>query len=232
MLGVIMDNIIEYKARNSEDVFFVREGTSDQLVVNECYGKMYLNDRTNYNSNDIVLDVGCNIGAFSTRVSKHVNKIISYEPEVNNFALAKKNFERNNVQNVEIHNYALVANDDPTLTFYVNTLKNKGMHSIIPTKGRDTVTINCRRFSTALAESKANKVKLDVEGAEWSIFNENHIDWSNVENIIMEWHQAHLKDKDQSKFEWLLGYLGKHFNHVHAPKPTMKSWTSIIFASK
>ena len=226
-----MDNLIEHKTKLG-DTFFVRDGTLDSFVVTECYGKMYINDKTNYNKNDIVLDVGGNIGAFSTRVSREVKQVISYEPEVENFALAQKNFTVNNVTNVTMHNYALVSNDDPTLTFYVNKLKNKGMHSILEINGRDAVTINCRRFSTALKESNANKVKLDVEGAEWSIFNNDDIDWSNVENIVMEWHQQMLKDKDQSKFDWVVNYLGKHFKTVEAPRPTLKSWVSMIFASK
>lgn len=223
--------IVEYKRK--EDTFNIREGSSDSLVVDECYSKMYVNERTNYNSKDIVLDVGCNIGAFSTRVSPLVDRIIAYEPEPENYNLALQNLLKNNRPNVYVNNAALVGSDIREISFYVNVMKNKGLHSTIPARGRDEIKVRAVKFSEALKESHANKIKLDVEGAEWEIFNNDRdIDWSKIDNIIMEWHQQLLKDKDQSKFDWVVNYLQQHFPNVHAPRPTLKSWTSIIFASK
>lgn len=221
-----------YQARNAKESFFVRPETLDEFVINECYGTVYFKDFIKYKPTDIVLDAGANIAGYSTRVSKLVSKVYSYEPDKENYSQAKQNLERNNVTNVELYNSALVSSDVSEITFYVNNLKNKGMHSILETRGRTAVTVNAYSFSKALKESNANKVKMDIEGGEWDLFTKSDIDWSNVDTLMMEWHQSALKDKSQVKFDWLVEYLGKNFTTVIAPRPTKKAWHSIVYALK
>lgn len=221
-----------YNKKNISESFYVRQGTSDQLVIDECYGTTYFKKFFSYKPTDIVLDVGANIGGYSTRVSKLVKEVHSYEPDKDNFELASKNLQHNNCNNVTIYNYALISNNVPNVSFYVNNLKNKGMHSLIEKRGRTAVTVNAKRFSEEVNRIKPNKIKLDIEGAEYDIFLNNDIDWSSADTIMMEWHQSHLNDKDQSKFKYITSYLKANFSTVIAPPPTLKAWTSLIYAMK
>ena len=66
----------------------------------------------NYKSTDIVLDVGTNIGAYSTRVSSLVKCVYGFEPLKDNYELALKNLNRNNIKNVKLQNVALIGTDD------------------------------------------------------------------------------------------------------------------------
>jgi tRNA G37 N-methylase Trm5 len=49
---------------------------------------------------DVVLDVGANIGAFTIRVARKVKRVIAIESEPQNFRLLLENIKINNIQNV------------------------------------------------------------------------------------------------------------------------------------
>ena len=202
---------------NDGDTFYTRPNTSDEYVIKECYSPMYFKDFMNYNKNDIVLDAGVNIGAYSTRVSKLVKKVYGYEPMKENYELAKRNLDKNNRNNVKLYNKALVANDDKKIEFYISHGKNVGSHTILKTRGRETISVKARKFSEVLAETKANKVKMDIEGAEQKILSEDNIDWSGVDALVMEWHHKNFSKNDRIPyFEKMETYLRKHFKHFHS----------------
>ena len=196
------------------DTFYTRPNTSDEYVIKECYSPMYFKDFMNYNKNDIVLDAGVNIGCFSTRVSKLVKQVYGYEPLEENFNLANKNLKKNNIKNVKLYNMALVSNDDKEIKFYLSNGKNKGSHTILKTRGREVCTTKARKFSEVLAETKANKVKMDIEGAEQKILSDDNIDWSGVDAFVMEWHHKNFSKNDRIPyFENMKKYLKQHFKY-------------------
>ena len=79
-----------YEYSRMGDTFYCRPDSSDEYVVRECYSPIYFKEYMNYNKDDIVLDVGANIGAYSTRVSKLVKEVYSFEPLKENYDLAQK----------------------------------------------------------------------------------------------------------------------------------------------
>ena len=222
----------DYTRKKEKETYYTRPDTLDKYVVDECYRSTYFNDVMSYKPTDVVMDAGCNIAAYSTRVSKLVSRVVSYEPDADNYEIARKNLERNGCSNVTLHNLALIGSDDSEIKFFINKLKNKGMHSTVTQRGRDFTTAKATRFSRALAESGANKLKLDIEGGEWDIFQNDVVDWTPVEAMVMEWHQNALRDgKTKDKFKWTVDYLSKHFKVVEAQEPK-NNWASMIYASK
>ena len=213
-----MKKVSLYKSYETKcgDIFDIRLDTSDEYVIKECYSPMYFTNM-NYNKNDIVLDAGVNIGAYSTRVSQLVKQVYGYEPMKENYELAERNLDKNNRNNVKLYNKALVANDDKKIEFYISTGKNVGSHTILKTRGREITTVKARKFSEVLAETKANKVKMDIEGAEQKILSEDNIDWSGVDALVMEWHHKNFSKNDRIPyFEKMETYLRKHFKHFHS----------------
>ena len=154
-----------YDYSRKGDTFHCRPDSSDEYVVRECYSPIYFKEYMNYNKDDIVLDVGANIGAYSTRVSKLVKEVYSFEPLKENYDLAQKNLDRNNATNVKLYNNALIGTDDDEINFYLSKGKNLGGHTILPTRGRGIIVVKERRFSDVLSETKATKIKMDIEGA-------------------------------------------------------------------
>ena len=179
-----------YDFSRGDDTFYCRPDSYDEYVIRECYSPMYFKDYMNYNKDDIVLDVGANIGAYSTRVSKLVKEVYSFEPLKENYDLAQKNLDRNNATNVKLYNNALIGTDDDEINFYLSKGKNLGGHTILPTRGRGIIVVKARRFSDVLSETKATKIKMDIEGAEYKIvpkmFEDGSVNYINY--AFIEWH--------------------------------------------
>lgn len=56
---------------------------------------------------DVVLDVGANIGIFTLKVAKNVKRVISVKPEPQNFSILSKNIAANYLSNVTLLNLAV-----------------------------------------------------------------------------------------------------------------------------
>jgi FkbM family methyltransferase len=201
------------------DKFYVRRGTMDKGVIRDCYGDAYFNRRIGYGPNDVVMDCGANIGGYSVRVSQAVRHVFGYEPDRENFILARKNLERNARSNYTLTNAALIHDDSPFVEFHRNNQSNRALHTICEAPGLTKVRVPAVRFSYEVAKIKPTIIKMDIEGAEWNIFRYDTTNWSSVRAFMMEWHQTWLKDKSQEKFRWVVGRLKEIFDVVDAQNP-------------
>ena len=69
-------------------------------------------------SNHTALDIGANIGCTSILFGQKAKKVISFEPSPTTFRLLDLNIKNSGLNNVEIHNVGLGAEDEKlTLTF-------------------------------------------------------------------------------------------------------------------
>ena len=232
------DETTDYEKTEQIDVkgfqLLVRPETSDLLVVRENisgdeYRKLQLKN------NDIVLDVGMNIGAFSIKaLSKGVKKVIGFEPDETNYDLAVHNIALNNLSGKHLAvKAAVISNDDSSRTFYLNNKKNKGAHSLVSKRGREAVTVDAININHLIAEYKPTVLKMDTEGGEYEIITGIQ-NWGSLKQVIMEFHHAHLNDtKTRSKYNEILGILRKEFSTVDArnPEDIGGAWTGIIYAS-
>ena len=210
----------------------IREGTSDEFVVNEVIGGGEYR-KLKLQPSDIVLDFGLNIGMFTIQTFKRgVKEIHSFEPDFDNFNLATDNCKLNNTDSsVQLNNAAVVGNNDTTRNFSINTKKNKGAHSLVAKNGRDTITVNTQNINDIMKRVNPTVIKMDIEGGEYEVIPAI-TDWSNVRELIMEYHHAHLLDKDMKKFHRLLSILQSHFSHVEYRKEPKGAWVSIIYCSQ
>ena len=131
--------------------------------------------------------------------------------------------------NVELNNFALIGTDNEEIPFYINTGKNEGNHTIMPTRGRPEIVVKAKKFSDVLSKTKATKVKMDIEGAEWDILSKDDIDWSGVDAMVLEWHHKSFNKTKVEKYEWAMTYLQKHFSNVKSNLDLNKrTWYGII----
>lgn len=218
--------IITYRNIKAE----VREDTSDEFVVGEVFSGEY--NKLNINSDDIVVDFGLNIGMFTVfALNKGAKLVHSYEPDKDNFALAQKNVAMNISDSFKyvLHNEAVIGNNDKTREFSINLKKNKGAHSLVAKRGRDTVTVNCVNINDVFNNVKPTVVKMDIEGGELECLPAVQ-DWSGIREFIMEFHHAHLNDlKTHEKYNDTLNLLRTHFSSVEARADTKGAWVNIVY---
>lgn len=122
---------------------------------------------------DVYLDVGANIGYYSVIASRLVGeqgKVLSYEPDHDNFALLQRNIEHNHCHNTQAINAALSDQDAEGQLFL--SADNLGDHRIYPSsEQRDSQAIilyNGTAHVSQLSEH-IDFIKVDTQGAEFFV---------------------------------------------------------------
>lgn len=151
------------------------------------------------NENDIVLDLGANIGIF-TRYARacKAKEIYSFEPIKENYDLLLKN---NNIHSVITYNVG-VSDKYGIEEFHIDS--TSGGHTILNIDINNTRTNEVRKvecysldfmFANKIIPEKIDFMKIDTEGAEIKILNgisdENLL---KISKISIEWHEFLFKD--------------------------------------
>jgi FkbM family methyltransferase len=211
---------------------YVRPGTSDSFVVTEVFSGEY--NKLDIQPTDVVVDFGLNIGMFTLfALRKGARQVISFEPDKDNFQLAQQNLAMNAPLKASyiLYNDAVIGNDDDTRDFSINVHKNKGAHSLVKKRGRETVTVTCMNINKILNRYNPTIVKMDIEGGELECLPAVK-DWSRINQFIMEFHHAHLNDKDHKLYNQTLDLLRQHFPNVEARADTKGAWVNIVYCHR
>ena len=167
--------------------------TNLSIVFYEIFVKnLYSGDFIRVNEGDVVVDIGFNFGIFTYHSLKfNPSKIIGYEPNKN----VSKHFKRMiNDNRVTIHDCA-VGGEQGSIEFYEN--QDTGMSTIIPELYNDgrvsSYKVPIVTFDDVIKTNnleKINYLKVDCEGAEFSIFETMSSEYlsNNIENIVVEYH--------------------------------------------
>ncbi|MBT2558696.1 FkbM family methyltransferase [Hymenobacter sp. ISL-91] len=126
--------------------------------------------------NDIMLDIGANIGWYSMlfdRNSPASARIYAFEPDPLNYGLLTDNAQRNNARKVTCVQQAL-SDRQENKTLYLYPDKNRGRHSLLPLhEGKKiqvaTTTVDDFMRDAQLDPRKIKFVKIDVEGYEYFV---------------------------------------------------------------
>tara|TARA_R110000822_G_scaffold263815_1_gene388068 strand:+ start:21 stop:719 length:699 start_codon:yes stop_codon:yes gene_type:complete len=212
--------------------FVIRQGTIDDYVVREVLGGAY--KKLNITTDDVVLDIGLNIGIFTIyALNKGAKKVFAFEPEKDNYKMAVTNVRLNNfdASKYDLANCAVVGNNDKQRLFSVNTKKNKGGHSLVLKRGRDTVTVDCMNINEIIEKTKATVIKMDIEGGEYECIKAIK-SFDGIREMELEFHHAHLNDiKTHAKYDEIVSLLKKHFTQVDYKEPK-KNWITYIYCKK
>lgn len=210
--------------------FYIRNNKSDDWVIKEVLNPVTYQNALNINKNDIVLDLGLNIGAFCIFWGYKAKECFAYEPEIENYNIALKNIELNNIKNCQLFNTAVIGTDEINRDFFVGMGDRKDGHSILEFRGRKKVSVICENINDILKKTKANKLKIDIEGAEYEVIKAIK-NWNQIDAIIFEWHKNFLKDKNNIKLKEIEKIIKSNFTHIKGNFNT-KGWMNIISAKK
>lgn len=201
-LGLVKDPIYKSKTGMSFQTRGKTTDINDAVVV--LSGKEYPEelvglstvDSEGVNTHAVVLDCGGHIGSFTMYVkSQWPNaRIWTMEPVPDNISLFKSNIARNNLSNVTLIPYALYGQSG---TFYID-LAGKQYDAVNVTTQKPShdqfVIIEAKTLAEVVAENNLEKIdllKMDIEGAEYHIFQHSLADLAKyVRRIIMEFHPA------------------------------------------
>jgi len=190
-------------------------------MFNEIFNdKDYEFDKCKIEKDDIVVDIGANIGVFERYAQlKGARWIYCFEPEDENYKCLLKN--KNNSTTLSYN--CIVSDIDGEASLYLD--ETSGGHSIInnninDTKIDKTIIKKSKTLNTIIKEECLEKIdflKIDAEGAELKIINGiSDVNLNKINKISLEWHDM-IFDFDESikeKFAERLRNIG--FNsHIH-----------------
>ena len=138
--------------------------------------------------NDIVVDLGSNIGLWSyTIAEKNPKHIYALEPEIECFETTRNNL--NHIPNTTIINKAIANKTGSKIS--KDTMDCYGNKSI------SCPTINLKDFVNQYNLKTIDFLKVDCEGGEYEVFNNENYEWitNNVSKIAGEFHFADHSDK-------------------------------------
>jgi len=189
MIKIKMISIYE-----NEGEFFIRPGTQDEAIIKSLWKtNSYFSLGYIPQENDIIIDIGANIGAFTIEAALFGAEVWSYEPWPETFEMLKKNIILNKVEK-KVHAYMQGV--------YTRRTKMKMWESLRGHGGNNLYKNNCNPEKYLIVDlipingllecfEKINFLKIDCEGGERDIIPIACL--KNVDAIMLEWHK--LEDK-------------------------------------
>ena len=154
-----------------------------------------------FNSDDIVLDVGANIGWYSLIAAKYGANVHAFEPDPLNFKLLNENIDINHYSSkIQAHQLA-VSDQESILPLYLYPDKNRGRHSLHAIDGCEKIdvkTIRLDDFITeqSLAIDKIRLIKMDIEGHEYPALKGASTLLEHVPYLLIEHAPDHIRRGD------------------------------------
>jgi FkbM family methyltransferase len=183
---LILKNGIRIDAPEHTDIFPIAR----EIFVEKAYNPDYLP----IEKNDVVVDVGANIGLFTLfAASRTQNKVYSFEPFPENFEFLGRNIRANNLRNV-IARAEAVCDKTGTARLFLN--KTGGRHLLFAGDGKRTLEQYVEVPTTTLQQimddnnlKRIDFLKLDCEGSEGLILQTTPTDYlRKIRKIAMEFH--------------------------------------------
>jgi FkbM family methyltransferase len=194
--------------------FKIRKNKIDAFTVNEVFKCGYLK-HLKLDKQDIVLDIGMNIGVFSVIASRHCEKVIGFEPDIENYNLAKTNLELNNINNVEIFNSAITDKNEQ-INLYLNSGVCSDCHTTYPVRGRQSVIVDAKGINNVIEDFNPTKLKIDCEGEELNFMQIANL--NNIKAISMEVHFSLSKRDKHERYYKMLKNIENNLTNVKYPK--------------
>jgi len=172
-LGLIKRCKVEYLLRNGVR-FLVRTKSKDKSMILEVWvDKCYTPPGFEIHENDVIVDIGAHIGAFSIYAANRAKTglVYSLEPVTDNFELLQHNVQLNRITNI-IPVKKAVTKYTGTREMFVQ-LEDTTMHSFYNPKGLASKTlvstITLADFMRNYSIDHIDFLKMDCEGAEYEI---------------------------------------------------------------
>jgi len=203
--GLLISPVI---IKNKNGILFCEKNITSIYVADQNYEKnLYPWFEL---SSGTFIDVGAHIGKYTVKLGRNsANKVISLEPEENNFSLLKKNVALNKLENTICINKG-VYSCKSLLPFYIS-VKSGGTHSILKNDDTDKkIYIPVDTLDNIIDDlgrmNKINLVKIDAEGSELEILKgaKNLLEKDHPRLIIEIWNDNSERFKRINEF--LLSY--------------------------
>ena len=211
------NELLEIKLKGYKHTIYMRNDTSDIIAFDQVLFKQeyeIVKYKIHYQP-ETIIDCGANIGLTSIYFATlYPNaKIIAVEPEIGNFNLLLKN--THSYPNIICLNYG-IWNKNTNLEVINSDLGNWAF-TVNEVYYEDSNTIKAITIDRIMEDYNLKKIdllKLDIEGTEKEIFENNYDQWlSRTKFIVAELHDNLKEDCSKTFFKALANYSYKLYNN-------------------
>ena len=160
-------------------------GTIAVVFVRHEYGRLDPDYRT-------IVDIGANMGCFTVFAAKECPqaRILSFEPEQNNFQYLTQNIQTNALENRITAFRCAVAREGGTREIAIDA---SPLHTLLITPGgRKVQKVQCTTIRDIMRESGLERIdfmKMNCEGAEYEILGDcSQEDLARIRRLRIEYH--------------------------------------------
>jgi len=195
--------------------YWYREGFSDQKTFNEVIGNdVYQKKSNKILENEIWMDCGGNVGAFTLLACSKGAKVTVYEPDPFNCEMIEKNLKLNNFD-ATIKQAALVHNNSKETYLFIGNNNNVWRNSIVKKWNNKGLKVPCLNFEIEAKDFDC--CKMDIEGAEMlilenteKVFKKLCYEWSfDIDGSLPRFWKIIEKQQKQYKNMMDVGNTGK-----------------------
>lgn len=206
-------------------------GRGDEYIIKENSYSALLGSPKSMQRTDAWLDIGANFGSFALRAAQLVDRVVAIEPFPANVEHLIQNIEFNRIQNVEVIEAAAIGGPSGPVNLAIGKTFDY-THRVGYVRGRNNIEVDGININELISLNGINKIKMDCEGSEWELIQ--NADFTNIDELILEWHFTLIPDPDWTKMEEarkILESYGFFMQRIPEGPPT-KRWTAIIWCRK
>jgi len=145
---------------------------------------------------DVVLEVGANIGYYALMEASRCRKIYAIEPHPENVERLKRNIELNGYDNIEVQ-HAGFGETDGKLKLYTSELSNWHTAKENPGSSGEYIEVDCYTIDTfAKNHDTPTFIKMDVEGFELQVLRGAKETLKSIRHLFIELHGSLLSEDE------------------------------------
>lgn len=173
-----------------------------------------------FGPNDVLFDIGANIGLYSIYAAKKGNRVVAFEPESQNYALINKNFYLNGIAEKAMCLNIALSDGDALDYLYIpqfiagGALNNFGeakdwQHKeFVPSFKQGVLAFSLDSFLAQHPQCFPDHIKVDVDGIEAKIIRgaEKTLKDRRVKSVLIEINETLAEDRATAEFIQSCGF--------------------------
>ncbi len=178
-------------------------------VYSENHISQWLLKNLDIKDNDLIIDIGANIGWYSlTLSSKSKPRIVAFEPDTINYKTLQENIRINGKDNVKAFNKA-ISDQEGVLTLYLYKNYNPGRHSFIKqansvgTAEVPIVPLDAFLEKEGFGDGSIKLIKIDIEGYEYTALKAALKTLGRAQHILTEFSPYMMRDIGQEPVDYI-----------------------------
>lgn len=198
--------LLSVRLRNGVVIDSPEEGDLNFLFHEIWLDELYAPTGYEIKSNDIVFDIGGNIGVFALYAATKASdvKVISFEPFPQNAAFFESNLNNSQLKNVTLFNQAVAGKSiKRVLNVNESWIKHSLSEENIESKG---INVDCISLNQVFEKfTHCDLLKLDCEGSEYEIlYSSSPQTLKKIRKIVIEFHNLDNENKNGNSLRLFL----------------------------